>query len=75
MDNLNLKRFQQDAELRDAVLAYFIDYFEKRAMEKLFAREDVSAFPEAFDVIKEAIENLDVIFNPAPKKVEIDEAR
>ena len=73
---LQLKRFYEDPELKEAVVEYFLDFLEKKAIKKVFDREEVSAIPEAKEIIEEAIEHLDIIFKkPASKISTVDEAR
>lgn len=74
-DNIQLKRFVDDEGLKTEVLAYFLDYFEQRAIEKVFKKEDVRMLPEAFDTIKEAIEHLESSFSKKPQASAVDDAR
>ena len=54
-----LNRFQNNAEMRDAVKAFLIEQVKTQATTKLFAGESVTGYPEAIAVIEAAFEELD----------------
>ena len=57
-----LKDFYLNEGMREEVRAYLQDYLDKKALDKVFAREDTLAMAEASEVIDEAFENLEVLF-------------
>ncbi|MFA5197910.1 MAG: hypothetical protein WC437_05835 [Patescibacteria group bacterium] len=68
--------FYKDKELRENVYNYLIDYLEKTAIKKTFAKEDTSSVAEAKEIIDEAFKNIELMFDPKPKKKKIkNEAR
>ena len=72
----SLFNFYKDKEGRENVYNYIVDFLEKTAIKKTFAKEDTMAVAEAKEIIDEAFKNLEVMFEPKPKKKEIkNEAR
>ena len=71
----SLQEFYMNSDMCENVKAYLIDFLEKEAIKKVFAKEDVSAVAEAKDIIDKAFENLAVLFAAKPKKNIINEAR
>jgi hypothetical protein len=54
-----LRKFQDDAETRDAVKAFLIETVKTTAVTKLFANEPVEGYREAIQVIEAAFQDLD----------------
>lgn len=54
-----LRKFQDDAETRDAVKAFLIETVKTTAVTKLFANEPVEGYREAIQVIEAAFVELD----------------
>jgi hypothetical protein len=54
-----LNRFQNNAEMRDAVKAFLIEQVKTQATTKLFNAEPVDGYREAIAVIQEAFAVLD----------------
>jgi hypothetical protein len=72
----SLFNFYKDKEGRENVYNYLVEFLEKTAIKKTFAKEDTMAVAEAKEIIDEAFKNLEVMFEPKPKKKEIkNEAR
>lgn len=60
----SLQEFYKDTATRDNVKAYLQDFLEKRALEKVFGREEVAGVAEAKETIDAAFDNLAEIFEP-----------
>jgi alcohol dehydrogenase class IV len=67
----DLFNFYKDKEGRENVYNYIIDFLEKTAIKKTFAKADTMAVAEAKEIIDEAFKNLEVMFEPKPKKKEL----
>ena len=68
--------FWRDKATRENVKAYFIQFFKDKAVEKLMNREDAVALADATDMLNEAFEAMDIMFEPKPRvKNNINEAR
>jgi len=63
----SLLAFYNDKDQKENVYNYLIEELEKEALKRVFAKEDVTAVADAKEIIDEAFENLEVLFN---KKVE-----
>lgn len=71
-----LKDFYLNEVMRNDVKTYLIDFLKAQAIEKVFAKEDVSGIADANEVINKAFENLEVLFTPESEVKEIkNEAR
>jgi hypothetical protein len=71
-----LKDFYLNEAMRGDVKTYLIDFLKIQAIEKSFAKEDISGVAEAKEVIDRAFENLEVLFAPKSKGKKIkNEAR
>lgn len=72
----SLKDFYLNEVMRNDVKTYLIDFLKAQAIEKAFAKEDVSGIADANEVINKAFENLEVLFTPESEVKEIkNEAR
>jgi hypothetical protein len=72
----SLKDFYLNEVMRNDVKTYLIDFLKVQAIEKAFAKEDVSGIADANEVINKAFENLEVLFSPKVKeKEQVNEAR
>ena len=58
MDNKILRRFYQDARTREVLYNYIVSYYSKVAVERTFAKQDVSHLAEAKDVLDKAFRSL-----------------
>jgi len=67
----SLFNFYKDKEGRENVYNYLVDFLEKTAIKKTFEKKDTLAVAEAKEIIDEAFKNLEVMFEPKPKKKEI----
>ena len=63
----SLLAFYNDKDQKENVQNYLTEYLEKEAIRRVFAKEDVTAVADAKEIIDNAFENLEVLFN---KKVE-----
>lgn len=73
---MNLQDFYLNEALRNEVKTYLIDFLKVQAIEKAFAKEDVSGVAEAKECIDKAFENLEVLFASKSEGKEIkNEAR
>jgi hypothetical protein len=70
-----LQEFHRNTELEKVVHEYLVSFLSRRAVEKVFAREDVSAVAEAKQMVDEAFNNLGVLFDRVKIKDHVDEAR
>ena len=71
-----LKDFYLNEIMRNDVKTYLIDFLKVRAIEKAFAKEDVSGIADANEVINKAFDNLEVLFAPESQVKELkNEAR
>ena len=70
-----LRDFYYNEEMRTQVQEYLVEYLHKRAIEKVFDREDTSGVAEAKEIIDGAFENLSSMFEVVKKREQIDEAR
>lgn len=74
--NNSIFSFYQDAETRDNVKNYLIEFLEGIAIKKVFNREDTNAVAEAKECIEKAFNNLDNLFQPKVKpKEQINQSR
>lgn len=67
----NLLEFYKDKETSENVYNYLIDFLEKETIRRVFNKEDVSAISDAKDIIDEAWDNMDVMFESKGKKKDI----
>ena len=73
---MKLYEAAQDKYLMNELKEYFIKTLEKHAIEKVFAKENVSAVAEAKEVIDKAFESIELQFMPKSEKKEpLNEAR
>lgn len=59
-----LKDFYLNEAMRNDVQTYLIDFLKIQAIEKAFAKEDVSGIADAKEAIDKAFSNLEVLFMP-----------
>lgn len=64
----SVQDFYLDEDTRENVRGYLQQHLEKRAVDKVFAKEDVAGVAEARATIDEAFENLELLFAPKKKK-------
>jgi hypothetical protein len=69
-----LPEFYRNESLRKEVHEYLVAFLSEKAVEKVFAREDVSAVAEAREMIDAAFDNLSVLFGKHKKKEIVEEA-
>jgi len=67
----NLLEFYKDKETSENVYNYLIDFLEKETIRRVFNKEDVSAISDAKDIIDEAWDNMDLMFESKDKKKDI----
>lgn len=67
--------FHGDSYVKESVKEYLLDFLSKKAIEKVFKREDTSGVTEARQLIDEAFDNLDTMFQSEPKPKIENEAR
>lgn len=60
----SLKDFYLNDVVREDVKTYLIDYLKIQAIEKAFAKEDVSGIAEAKECLDKAFSNLEILFAP-----------
>lgn len=58
----SLKDFYLNETMRTEVRAYLEDYLKLLAVERAFAKEDVSGIADAREIIEKAFENLEAEF-------------
>jgi hypothetical protein len=61
-----LRSFNGDIHTKEALLEFIHDFFNERALSKLYACSDVSYFPEARKIIDEAFEALEERYGIKP---------
>lgn len=66
-----LKDFFLNEGMREEVRLYLLKFLTDKAVEKVFAKEDTQAIAEAKEVIDEAFNNLEVIFQKKAESKEI----
>lgn len=72
----NLHDFYLNEGMREEVRQYLLKFLTEKAIEKVFAQEDTKAIAEAKEVIDEAFNNLEIIFQKKLESKEIkNEAR
>ena len=72
----SLKDFYLNEVMRNEVKTYLIDFLKVQAIEKAFAKEDVSGIADANETIEKAFNNLEVLFTPQSEVKELkNEAR
>ena len=72
----SLKDFFLNEAMRNDVKTYLIDFLKTQAIEKTFAKEDVSGIADANETINKAFENLEILFAPKQENKEVvNEAR
>ncbi len=59
-----LKDFYLNEFMRNDVKTYLIDFLKTQAIEKTFAKEDVTGIADAHETINKAFENLEILFSP-----------
>lgn len=67
----SIEAFYRDSAMRDNVKAFLQKHLEKKALEKVFNKEDTSHIAEAREVIDEAFEAMADIFEPKPERPSI----
>lgn len=67
----SLKDFYLNEVMRNDVKTYLIDFLKAQAIEKAFAKEDVSGIADANEVINKAFDNLEVLFAPESQVKEL----
>lgn len=76
MSEKSLRAFWNDKETKENVYNYLIEFLQGIAIKKVFDKEDAMAVGEAKEIIDQAFENLDNLFELRPEKKEnINEAR
>jgi len=72
----SLQEFANDKDTKENVRQYLLQFFRDEAVRKLMKREDAVALADATELLEKAFDNMDLLFNPKPKKKEqINEAR
>lgn len=74
MDNL-LKQFNNDEHTREAVRAFLHNILQKKAIERVFDREETKDLADAKDVIDEAFTELHELYSDDKDKPVINKAR
>ncbi len=64
-----LRQFYNDEHAREAVLSYLFDHLDRKAVERVMGRKDVSGLADAREVIKEAFQALKEEYGDEPKPV------
>lgn len=59
-----LKDFYLNEAMRNEVQTYLMDFLKVQAIEKAFAKEDVSGIADAKQVLDKAFSNLEILFAP-----------
>lgn len=59
-----LRNFWNDKETKSAVKEYLIQYLTREAVRRVFAKEPVECIGESKDVLEEAFNELDLMFEP-----------
>jgi len=67
----SLKDFYLNEVMREDVKTYLLAFLTDKAVAKVFAQEDTKAIAEAKEVIDEAFNNLEVIFQKKTEGKEI----
>lgn len=67
----SLKDFFLNEVMRNDVKTYLIDFLKVQAIEKAFAKEDVSGIADAKECLDKAFDNLEVLFAPKSEVKEI----
>lgn len=71
-----LKDFYLNEAMRNEVQTYLLDYLKTQAIEKAFAREDISGIADAKECLDKAFLDLEIIFTPESEGKEVkNEAR
>lgn len=60
----SLKDFYLNEVMRNDVHTYLIDFLKVQAIDKAFAKEDVSGIADAKEVLDKAFSNLEILFTP-----------
>lgn len=72
----SIKEFYTDAETRDNVKSYLLDFIKEEGCKKMFDKEDVSGYADAKEIIEKAFNEMEYLFSPKPKeKIILNEAR
>lgn len=62
--------------MRNDVKTYLIDFLKVQAIEKAFAKEDVSGIADAKEVLDRAFDNLEVLFaSKSEVKAQVNQGR
>lgn len=76
---LQLRRFYEDLELKEAVLKYFIQFLETKTIKIVFEKDksidEILALPIAKEFIEEAIDHLEIMFKKEEKPIKHEDAR
>jgi hypothetical protein len=72
---MNLKDLWSDKALLRDLNNYLQEYLKDAAIEKVFLRQDTTAIAEAKEVIDGAFSQLDTLFEPKAKTINLDNAR
>ena len=71
-----LKRFNDDVNTKEVLLAYFIEYFESKIIERAKEKKDVSSLADAIIELEKAFDQLNIDFNAKHKATEeVNQAR
>ena len=72
----SLKDFYLNEVMRNDVKTYLVDFLKVQAIEKTFAKEDVSGIADANEVLEKAFNNLEILFATKSDSKEVkNEAR
>jgi hypothetical protein len=74
MDNL-LKQFHRDEHTREAVRTFLNNVLQKKAVERVFGREETKDLADAKDVIDEAFTELHELYADDKEEKVINKAR
>jgi hypothetical protein len=75
MDIRAVQDFYTNKVMREAVMAYMLTHIDLIALEKVYAREDVSHIADAIDLIKQTFDAMDAEFEVTKKSSSVNEAR
>jgi len=64
----SLQEFNANKDTRNNVKEYLLQFFKEEAVRMLMNRESAVAVADATDLVEKAFENLDLLFNPKPKR-------
>lgn len=67
----SIQEFYNDSETRDNVKNYLLDFLKEEGAKKMFAKENVTGFADAKEVIEKAFDNMEYMFAPKQAKKEV----